>query len=106
MNNSTEILFTIGQIISSLSTLILLIAALILFIKKKTLATWLILIGNILVFITYIGSLLLTVFTGSASMDTILMAQGFSIIVQNLSYSLFAIGLIILALTEFSKPKS
>lgn len=106
MNNSTEILFTIGQIISGLSTLILLIASIILFIKKKTLATWLILIGNILVFITYIGSLFLNILIGSVNMDTMLMAQGFSLIVQNISYSLFAIGLILLAITEFSKPKS
>ncbi|WP_179335584.1 hypothetical protein [Winogradskyella costae] len=106
MNNSTEILFTISQIISSLSTLILLVAAIILFIKKKTLATWLILIGNIFVFITYILSLFLNIFIGSAGMDTMLIAQGFSLIIQNISYSIFAIGLIILALTEFSKRKS
>ena len=106
MNSSTEILFVIGQIINSISTFILLIAAIILFVKKKTLGTWLILIGSFLVFITYVGSLLLNIFTVAKRIDMILTVQGISSIVQNLSYSIFAIGLMVLALTESSKHKS
>lgn len=106
MNSSTEILFYIGQIISGLATFIILIATIILFIKKRTLATWVILIGYILVVITYIASLLISVFAGRESMDTILIVQGASSIAQSLSYLIFAIGLILLAITEFSKNKS
>ncbi|WP_179377252.1 hypothetical protein [Winogradskyella wichelsiae] len=106
MLSSTEMLFTIGSIISVFSTLIILMASIILFIKKKTLATWIILIGTILVFITYIGNIILNVFAGRGSMDTLLLLQGVSNIVQSLSYLIFTIGLTILAITEFSKKKS
>ncbi|MGJ8550671.1 hypothetical protein [Winogradskyella wichelsiae] len=106
MLSSTEMLFTIGSIISVFSTLIILMASIILFIKKKTLATWIILIGTILVFITYIGNIILNVFASGGSMDTLLLLQGVSNIVQSLSYLIFTIGLTILAITEFSKKKS
>ncbi|WP_179339127.1 hypothetical protein [Winogradskyella ludwigii] len=105
MDSSTEILFTVGQIISSFSTLILLIASIILFVKKKTLATWLILIGNSMGCITYIGSIFLSFFAGKESMDTFLIAQGISTIVQSMFYLIFAIGLILLVLSEFSKKQ-
>ena len=103
MDSSTEILFTIGQIISSFSTLILLVASIILFVKKKTLATWFILIGNIMGCITYIGGIFLRVFAGRESMDAFLIAQGISTIVESMAYLVFATGLILLALSEFSK---
>ena len=106
MLSSTEMLFTIGSIISVFSTLIILMASIILFIKKKTLATWIILIGTISVFITYIGNIILNVFASRGSMDTLLLLQGVSNIVQSLSYLIFAVGLIILAITEFSKRKT
>ena len=106
MDSSTEILFTIGPIISSFSTLIVLVASIILFIKQRTLATWLILIGNILVCITYIGSLIINIFAGRENIDTLLLTQGISSIAQSISYLIFAIGLIVLALSEFSKKQN
>ncbi|QNK78633.1 hypothetical protein [Winogradskyella undariae] len=105
MNNSTEILFYIGQVISGLATFIILIAAIILFIKKKTIATWIILIGYLLVVLTYISGLLISIYAGRKSVETLLIAQGVSNITQSLSYLIFATGLIILVITEFSKKK-
>ncbi|NRR92312.1 hypothetical protein HSX10_12110 [Winogradskyella undariae] len=105
MLSSTEMLFTIGSIISVFSTLIILMASIILFIKKKTLATWIILIGTILVFVTYIGNIILNVFASRGNMDTLLLLQGVSNIIQSLSYLIFTVGLTILAITEFSKKK-
>jgi len=106
MNNSTEILFYIGQIISGLTTFLILIATIILFVKKRTLATWIILIGYSLVVLTYISGLVVNIYAGSKSVETLLVAQGISNIIQSLSYLIFAIGLIILVITEFSKKKS
>ncbi|MBF8151392.1 hypothetical protein ITJ86_15910 [Winogradskyella sp. F6397] len=106
MNNSTEILFYIGQIISAVSIVIVLIATIILFIKKRSLATWLILIGYVLVVITYVAKLFVSVFAGREGMDTLLLTQGISSIVQNLSYLIFAVGLIIFAISEFTTYKS
>ncbi|WP_178985761.1 hypothetical protein [Winogradskyella helgolandensis] len=103
MNNSTEILFTIGQIIGAFSTLIVFVATIVIFIKKKTIATWLIFSGYLLVVITYIVSLFINVFAGRNGIESLLITQGVLSIVQNLSYSIFAVGLLILGLTEFSK---
>ncbi|WP_418636680.1 hypothetical protein [Winogradskyella sp.] len=103
MNSSTEILFYTGQIISALSTFIVLIASIILFIKKRTLATWLILIGSVLVILTSVASLVIRVFSSAESVDTLLLIQGISIIIQNVSYLIFSVGLIILVVSEFSK---
>ncbi|MEH1008129.1 hypothetical protein VDP25_10315 [Winogradskyella sp. ECml5-4] len=103
MNSSTEILFYTGQIISALSTFIVLIASIILFIKKRTLATWLILIGSVLVILTSAASLVIRVFASAESVDTLLLTQGISIIIQNVSYLIFSVGLIILVVSEFSK---
>ncbi|MBU2930077.1 hypothetical protein [Winogradskyella psychrotolerans] len=68
-------------------------------------ATWLIFIGNLLVVLTYIASLFISVFSGSENFDTIILAQSIWGIIQNLSYLIFAIGLIILTSSEFSKNK-
>ncbi|MBU2920403.1 hypothetical protein KO504_03550 [Winogradskyella psychrotolerans] len=103
MNSSTEILFYTGQIISALSTFIILIASIILFIKKRTLATWLILIGSVLVILTSVTSLVIRVFASAESVGTLLLTQGISIIIQNVSYLIFSVGLIILVVSEFSK---
>ena len=103
MNSSTEILFYTGQIISALSTFIVLIASIILFLKKRTLATWLILIGSVLVILTSVASLVIRVFASAESVDTLLLTQGISIIIQNVSYLIFSVGLIILVVSEFSK---
>lgn len=107
MNSSTEILFSISQIISVLSTIIILVASIILFIKKKTLATWIILISNFLIIITYVGRLVLDVIVNkSSNVDNYINFLGISSIVQNLAYLLFTIGLILLVVTEFSKNKT
>ncbi|WP_179354641.1 hypothetical protein [Winogradskyella vidalii] len=106
MDNSTQFLFYIGQFISGLSTFIVFIATIILFIKKRTFATWLILIGYFLVVLTYTSSLFINVIASRGSFEDVLMVQGVSNIIQALSYFIFAVGLILLAITEFSKNKS
>ncbi|MUU76819.1 hypothetical protein [Winogradskyella endarachnes] len=105
MNNSTEILFSIGQSMYGFTMLIILTATIILFIKKRTPATWMILIGYLLVCISYLTSLIIITIAGRSSMDTMLQIQGISSIVKSLSYLIFAIGLIMLAITEFSKKE-
>lgn len=105
MNNSTEILFSIGQSMYGFTMLVILAATIILFIKKRTPATWMILIGYLLVCIAYLTSLILITIAGRSSMETMLQIQGISSIAKSLSYLIFAIGLIMLAITEFSKKE-
>ena len=106
MNDSTEFLFTIGPIISGFTTLIVLAASIILFVKKRTSATTVILIGNLLICLTFISSIIINVFAAKEGIESLLLAQAISSIVQSISYLIFAIGLIMLALTEFSKNNS
>ncbi|WP_299103112.1 hypothetical protein [uncultured Winogradskyella sp.] len=106
MDSSTQILFSIGQIISSISMLIILAATIVLIIKKRTPATWTIFIGYLLFCIKYVVSLIITIMAGRYSMDTLLQIQGISNIVRSLSYLIFAIGLLMFVITELSKKDS
>ena len=106
MIDATEYILIIGQIIGGLATLILLVASIILITKKKTLATLLILIGNILLLITSIASPFANIIAGQESMETIVMTQGILVNVRSVSYVIFAIGLLLFAVTEFTKSKT
>ncbi|NRD21119.1 hypothetical protein HNV08_13760 [Winogradskyella eckloniae] len=106
MNDSTELLFYIGPIIGSISAVLILVASIVLFVKKRTLATSIILVGNLLSCLSFIGGILLNAILSNKPMETMLLIQATTSIVQSISYLIFAIGLTMFAFTEFSKNKN
>ncbi|MEM7381593.1 MAG: hypothetical protein AAF361_10415 [Bacteroidota bacterium] len=96
MDENYLTIYGIGYVFGFLSQLAVLIACMILLIKKRSVAAVLMLIGSAATLILSI----LSAFSGllAGSPEDLVMYQGVTIILKELCYLLFAIGLLLLIL--------
>ena len=101
-----EYLYSISSIIFILAGICVLIASVILFSKKRTTATTLILIGSISSLMVNIGNRLIDLIFKGYDMDSIIQINGIIIILGGIAYFLFCAGLLLFVVNDFKKEVS
>lgn len=76
--------------------------------KKRTTSTILILIGSITAFILNTGSIFMGLISGHYGMDTFIQINAIINIISGLAYALFCIGFLLFVVNDFKKdmPKN
>ena len=84
------------------------IASMMLYSKKRTLATTLILIGSSLAFLFNLGNIFISVFAHMYGTETFVKINAISNVVSGLAYLTFCIGVLLFAIHDFKKevPKN
>ncbi|WP_040279940.1 hypothetical protein [Psychroserpens damuponensis] len=98
-----EYLYSISSVIYFLAGICVITASIILYSKKRTVATLLILIGSISAFILNTGSIFLGLITGRFDMDTYIQINAIVNIISGLAYALFCIGLLLFVVNDYKK---
>jgi len=96
-----ELQFMITNIINGLMQLIVLIAAIIMLIKKRNTATVLLCIGSALTTLGIVGGIIYNAMAARDGTEGILRAQIHLNYFNTFAYIIFAIGLLLLAFTYF-----
>ena len=105
MFESSELLFTISWIFHYIALVLVTIASIVIFTKKRTLGTTILLIGAILSVITIIVSFGVNLSGKNQEFETIMKAEGYIAILSSISYGLFCLGLFLFATTDYKKEK-
>jgi len=100
MFESSEYLFTISSIIHYLALALVTIASVLIFIKKRTLGTSILLIGAILSIITLLISVGVNLSSFDDEFETMMKFRGSIAILSSLSYGLFCLGLFVFAISD------
>jgi LPXTG-motif cell wall-anchored protein len=100
-----EYLYSISSIIFILAGICVLIASAILFSKKRTISTTLILIGSISSLMFNIGNRLINLIFKGYDMDSIIQINAVLVILSGIAYSLFCIGLLLFVVNDFNKKE-
>ncbi len=95
--------FIISGLINGLVNLIVLIACIILFSKKRTPATILLLVGGILCFISFFGSIFYNIWAAQQGSIAVINTQVAVSFFQGFAFFVFGIGLLLLAVNDFKK---
>jgi hypothetical protein len=107
MIGSTEFLFTISSIIHYLALAFVSVGGFLLFIKKRTLATTMLLVGAILMVITTIVGIGIQLYPIDEDFEAVMRANASIAILSSISFGLFCLGIFLYAL-DFKKevPKN
>ncbi|MCA0133044.1 hypothetical protein [Winogradskyella alexanderae] len=101
--NSYDYLQLIGMILSGISSLGIVTATIILFIKKKTFSTTILLIGSILTILFGVGSFIANRAAGNHGAETLIKTIGWSKFIGGFLSILFCSGLLIFAIKDFKR---
>lgn len=102
--NPNDYLQLIGVILSGISSLGVVIATIILFIKKKTLSTTLLMIGSVLVVLFSIGSFIANRVAGNQSAEMLVKTISWSKLMGGFISLIFVVGLLIFVIKDFKRP--
>jgi len=104
--DTLQLQFAIAAVINGLVHLIVLIAAIIMFAKKRTIATILLLLGSVLTSIGFAGGFIFNAMAARNGTEAILDAQVTLTFFNAFSFFVFGVGLLILAINGFKKYNS
>ncbi|MBT8272456.1 MAG: hypothetical protein KJO77_01530 [Bacteroidia bacterium] len=91
-------LFTIGSVLSFVGTFLFFIAALILFIRKRTPATILVFVGSLLLLLLFGFGILAPILAARRGSEDLLWVNGFITVARGFSYLTLSIGILILVM--------
>ena len=102
-----QYLYSISSVIYFLAGICVIIASIMLFSKKRTTSTLLILVGSISAFIFNTGSIFMSITAGRYDdINTFFKINAIVNVVSGLAYALFCIGLLLFVVNDLKKDVS
>ncbi|WP_411031024.1 hypothetical protein [Spongiimicrobium sp. 3-5] len=103
MNENIPVLLSVGSFLHAVGQLLLLVISVILFLKQKSFASILMLLGISFSVLFGIGGFVMLTLASKTGPEAILRIQGIFSIINGISHLVFAIGVLLLILTVIKK---
>nr|WP_321230355.1 hypothetical protein [uncultured Psychroserpens sp.] len=103
---SYEYLYAASTVIYIITSIIVVIASILLHNKVKSSATILVLIGSISAFIFNLGDIFLSLIAGRYDVETYIQINAIANIVSGIAYGMFCVGLLLFVVNDLKKGES